>query len=54
MEEKTDLSMEALTSYDLVDAVVQNIKRAGEGKIVMPMNCHKVWESLISNKLKAS
>ena len=38
----------------LVGAVVHNMKGTEEDKIVININCRKVWELLISKTLKAS
>ena len=54
MGENTALATEVLTVLDLVDTVVMNMKGAEEGKIVINMDCRKVWELLTSKKLKES
>ena len=54
MDENTALDAEALILLDLVDTVVQNMKESEEGKIVTNMDCHKVWELLKLETLKAS
>ena len=48
------LAAEASIVLDLVDAVVQNVKEDEEGKIVINIDCWKVWESLTSETLKLS
>ena len=54
MGKNEDLAEEALIVLDLVEIVEQNMKGAEDEKIVINMDCIKVWESLMSKKLKAS
>ena len=41
-----------MTVFDLVEAVVENMKGFNKGKIVMHKCCRKVWELLESDGLK--
>ena len=43
-----------MTALDLVDTVSKNTKGGKEGKIVMHLDCSKVWELLKLETLKAS
>ena len=54
MSGNTALALEELLVLDLVDAVVQRMKRTEEGKIIISMDCRKVWDLLTSKTLKTS
>ena len=46
------LAAEVLILLDLVDSVVQNVTGSEEGKILMHMDCRKVWGLLTSKTFK--
>ena len=50
----TALAAEALIVLDLVNTVVLSMKVAGEVKIVINMDCRKMWDLLTSKKIKES
>ena len=50
----TVLDVEALIALDLVVTVVQNVKESEEVKILMNMDCQKVWELLTLETFKVS
>ena len=46
------LVAESIVVLDLVSVVVCNMKKVEEGRLIVHVNCRKVWELLTANNMK--
>ena len=49
-----EMAVEETILFALVEAIEQNMRGHGEGKIIMRADCWKVWKSLTYEKVKLS